>query len=108
MNRSKKYLESFRFHFLALFRWPRMLGLAVTAFLFYLLVFVVFGRTDVSWLISKNPAPHFYWPDLPHFFVSKETTPSGQEETIYSVPSRQLTAQELSQLGATNRAPASK
>jgi hypothetical protein len=38
--------------------------------------------------------------------VEKEAAPGGGEETIYSVPSRQLTAREMAQLGATNHAAA--
>jgi hypothetical protein len=49
---------------------------------------------------------HIRWPDLPRFFVSTQKTDDGREETIYTVPSRQLTPQELAQLTTTNGAPA--
>jgi hypothetical protein len=108
MNRLQKELQASwrRFHYF--FHWQRLLGLALTALLGYLLVFVVLGKTDVSWMVSKGAAYRFHWPDLPRFFVRKETTSDGREETVYSVPSRQLTAQELAQLSATNQAPAHK
>ena len=95
-----------RLRFVAFFRWQRLLGLAGVALAGYLLLFVVLGHTDVSWLLPAGSPSRFHWPDLPHFLVWKETAPNGAQETIYSVPSRQLTARELDQLGGTNSAPA--
>jgi hypothetical protein len=59
---------------------------------------------DVSWLLPSSPH-RFHWPDLPVFSTGSERAPDGRsEEKLYTVPSRQLTAPELAQLGATNRA----
>ena len=86
------------------FQWPRLLGLAATALLAYLLVFVVLGRTDVSRLLPKA-ARTFPWPRLPPFLVWRQPAPDGHEETVYTVPSRHLTPQEMAQYPTTNRAP---
>jgi hypothetical protein len=98
-------IERARYNVIALLRWQRMLGLLTTGLILYFVVFVVFGRTDVGWMLPKV-IRHIQWPDLPRFFYSTQKTPDGQEEAIYTVPSRQLTAQELAQLTATNTAPA--
>ncbi len=97
------------FNFSRLFQWHRVLGITGLSIAAYFLVFVVLGKTDVSWLLPPS-APHFHWPDLPSFFVQKEAAPGGGTETVYTVPSRQLTAQELAQLGGKNRTapPAAK
>jgi hypothetical protein len=93
--------------FTALFRWYRIMGIASLSVIAYLLVFVVFRKTDVSWLLppSSPPGiPRFQWPDLPYFTVDKETASDGRhEETIYTVPTRQITPQEVASLTQTNR-----
>jgi hypothetical protein len=75
-----------------LFQWHRILGIAALSVVAYVLVFVVFGKTDVSGLLPASPAARFHWPDLPYFFV----------ETYYTVPTRQLTPGEVAQLRGTN------
>src|ERR1700742_5151332 len=92
-------IERARYNVIALFRWQRVLGLATTAVVFYFVIFVVFGKTDVSWMLPKV-VKHFQWPDLPRFFVSTQKTSDGREEAIYTVPARQLTKDELAQLTA--------
>jgi hypothetical protein len=89
--------------FRALFRWQRLIGLGVTGLIFYGVVFGLLGRTHVGWTRSPS-ASHFSWPALPHFTVWKKPAPGGGEETIYTVPSRQLTTREMAQLGATTNA----
>jgi hypothetical protein len=91
---------------IALFRWQRVLGLAATAVVFYFVIFVVFGRTDMNWALPRKVA-HFSWPDLPRFLVWTQKAPDGQDEAVYTVPARQLTREEVSQLGPTNAAPTS-
>lgn len=90
-----------RYNVIALFRLRRLLGLLATGVVLYFVVFVVFGRTDVGWMLPKV-VRHIQWPDLPRFFYSTQKTPDGRDEAIYTVPSRQLTPQELTQLTATN------
>jgi hypothetical protein len=98
-------IERARYHVIALFRWGRVLGLLTTGVVLYFVVFVVLGQTDVGWMLPKV-VRHIQWPDLPHFFVSTQKTPDGRDEAVYTVPSRQLTPQELAQLTSTNAAPA--
>jgi hypothetical protein len=105
MTPLQKRIERARFNVTALFRARRVLGLLLTGVVLYFVVFVVFGRTNVGWMMPKV-VRHIQWPDLPRFFVSTQKTDDGQEEKIYTVPSRQLTAQELAQLTGTNAAPA--
>ena len=101
----QKRIESARFNVIALFRLRRVLGLLTTGVVLYFVVFVVFGRTNVGWMLPQV-VRHIQWPDLPRFFYSTQKTTDGQTEAIYTVPSRQLTAQELAQLTATNGATA--
>jgi hypothetical protein len=96
-------IERARYNVIALFRLRRVLGLLATGVILYFIVFVVFGRTDVGWMLPKV-VRHIQWPDLPRFFYSTQKTSDGRDEAIYTVPSRQLTAPELAQLTATNGA----
>ncbi len=92
------------YNFTQLFRWYRVLGITTLSIIAYILAFYVFGKTDVTGFLPPRTIMRFHWPDLPYFFVSKEKSPDGQsEETVYTVPSRQLTASELAQLEATNQ-----
>jgi hypothetical protein len=85
-----------------LFQWHRILGIAALSVVAYVLVFVVFGKTDVSGLLPASPAARFHWPDLPYFFVEKAPAQDGGTETYYTVPTRQLTPGEVAQLRGTN------
>jgi hypothetical protein len=92
------------YNFTQLFRWYRVLGIGALSVVAYVLAFDVFGGTDVTGFLPPRTAPRFHWPDLPSFFVSKETAPDGRhQETVYIVPTRQLTAQELAQAQGTNQ-----
>lgn len=87
---------------------PRLWGLTGTAFVLYFLVFVVFGKLDVSWFMpDTNQIARSIvsiWPRMPFFSVQKETVNGGRvQEIYYTVPTRQLTPQELARMGATNR-----
>jgi hypothetical protein len=101
----QKRIERARFNVIALFRLRRVLGLITTGVVLYFVVFIVFGQTNVGWMLPKV-VRQIQWPDLPRFFYSTQKTADGRDEAIYTVPSRQLTAQELAQLTATNGAPA--
>ncbi len=90
---------------------PRLWGLAGTAVVLYLLVFVVFGRLDMSWIMpnTNQLAVRLIddWRTMPFFAVREENVrdANGQEEgkyIYYTVPTRQFTAKELAQMGVTN------
>jgi hypothetical protein len=90
---------------------PRLWGLAGTAVVLYFLVFVVFGKLDVSWLMpDTNQIARTLvsvWPRMPFFAVQKENVRdiNGQEQgqvIYYTVPTRQFTSKELAQMGVTN------
>ncbi len=87
-----------------LIRSRHLWGLLATAVVLYILVFVVFGRSDVGWFMPNTQQMARtivdVWPRMP-FFVQKEDTPTGQV-IYYTVPTRQLTRQEMRQLGMTN------
>ena len=73
----------------------------------YFVVFVVFGRVDVSWLMPPTTqiarAILDVWPRMPFFAVQKESvTGSNGREIYYTVPTRQFTPQELKRMGVTN------
>jgi hypothetical protein len=78
---------------------------ALTLFVFFNFV----GKIDVSWALPWTKPFRAHWPDLPHFASWKTTTPDGQAEIIYQVPTHQLTREEIAQLrytpSATNGAP---
>ena len=74
----------------------------------YFLAFVVFGKVDVGWMMPDTEKfareLMWAWPKLPVFEVQKETTKDGKGQVIYyTVPTRQLTPQDLAQMGVTNR-----
>ena len=78
-----------------------------TAVVLYFLVFVVFGKADMSWIMpDTNQIARSIisiWPRMPFFAVQKGPAPDGKgEEIYYTVPTRQLTAQELARMGLTN------
>ena len=84
-----------------------MWGLTGTAVILYFLVFVVFGKLDMSWIMPNTDeiARTFIslWPRMPFFQVQKATVNGSTNEVIYyTVPTRQITPQELKQMGVTN------
>ncbi len=85
----------------------RLWGLLGTGVTLYVLVFVVFGRVDMSWIMpDTNDIARTLikvWPKMP-FFVQTEQTPQG-EVVYYTVSTHQFTQAELKQMGATNAAP---
>ncbi len=92
----------------SIFKSRRLWGLTGTAFVLYFLVFVVFGKVNVGWLMpdTNQIARTLFvvWPKMPFFTVDKEPVNDGKggEEVYYTVPTRQITAQELAQMGVTN------
>ena len=83
------------------------MGLTGTAAVLYFLVFVAFGKVDVGWMMpDTNRIARTLiavWPKMPFFAVQKKQVGGGKnEEVYYTVPTRQLTSQELAQMGMTN------
>jgi hypothetical protein len=82
-------------------------GLTGTGIALYFLVFVVLGKIDVSGIMP--PANKIanaiidVWPRLPFFTVKKESVDGGKgQEVDYTVPTRQITPQEIARMSATN------
>jgi hypothetical protein len=84
----------------------RLVGITGLTLLTLFIFFNFVGKTDVSWALPWKQPFRLAWPELPHFAAWKTTTPDGQPETLYQVPTRQLTKAEIRQLsytpGATN------
>jgi hypothetical protein len=87
----------------------RLWGLAGTAVILYVVVFVVLGKLDMSWIMpnTQEIARTFIsvWPRLPFFQVEQESVKldGGTNQYIYyTVPTRQFTKQELTRMGVTN------
>jgi hypothetical protein len=82
----------------------RLWGLLGTGIGLYLLLFVVLGKVNVSWLMPDTygiaRSIIHVWPQMP-FFAQNEHTPQG-EVTIYHVSSHLVTPAELKQMGETN------
>jgi hypothetical protein len=84
-------------------------GLSGTALVLYFLVFVVFGRVDVSWMMPSTQMASTYikiWNELPFFSSGKRTieNENGTEvETYYTVPTRLLTRKEIAEMSGTNQ-----
>ena len=91
----------------SLLKSTRAWGLLGTAVGLYVIIFGIFGKVDMSWIMpDTSQIAHTIvdvWPKMP-FFVQKEDTPQGQV-IYYTVPTRQLTRQEMAQLGMTNAVP---
>ncbi len=93
--------------FVSILRSRRFWGLTSTAVVLYVMVFVVLGRIDMSWIMpDTNKLARIaldIWPRLPFFAVEKESTGDGGTNVIYyTVPTRQFTPQELRDMGVTN------
>jgi hypothetical protein len=93
----------------SILRSPRLWGLTATALVLYFVVFVLFGKLDMSWIMpdTNQIARTFIevWPRMPFFTMQKETSADGKGQDIYyTVPTRQLTPQEIARMGMTNAA----
>jgi hypothetical protein len=80
-----------------------MTGIALAL---YFLLFVVLGNIDVSGIFPTEKIAKTIlevWPRMPFFAVQRETVNGGKDQEIYyTVPTRQLTRQEIARLEATN------
>ena len=98
----KRFLDSAWFSFTRLFQWHRVAGIGTLTLVTWLLV-SHFSHLDVGWLLPQEPTatkPRFQWPDLPTFSVTSQNPKVGSRkaETLFTVPTRQITRRELSQL----------
>lgn len=82
----------------------RVWGLLATGVVFYTIVSLL-GRIDVTGIVpdTEKIARNIMeiWPRMP-FFAQKETTANGQTEIRYTIPTKQLTPQDLKLMGMTN------
>ena len=86
-------------------RWDvRRVLLAVVLVWAGLLAAYVAGNLDFGWVFGEGPH-RFRWPDLPLFQTTQGTNAAGQPEVLYTVPTRQLTPKEISELRQTNATP---
>lgn len=87
------------------YKWYRLMGIVGLSLLGYIIVIGVFGNVDISRFLPMKLATSIRseWPKLPFFQVETESIDHGQGEIIYyTVPTRQLTKQEMAQLMGTN------
>jgi len=79
----------------------RFMGITGLFLVLYIVVFGVFGNVDVSGLLPIKLATEIQeaWPQMPFFTVQKEPVNGGHgQEIYYTVPTRQITPQELAQM----------
>jgi hypothetical protein len=87
----------------------RLWGLSGTAVVLYFLVVVAFGKVDVSWFMpDTNEIARTIisiWPRMPFFTAQKQPADDGKgQEVYYTVPTRQLSPQELTRMGVVTNA----
>jgi hypothetical protein len=92
------------------FKSRRLWGLTGTGLVLYFVVFVVFGKVNLNGIMPDTDQIARtlieVWPKLPFFTVEKMPINGGKgQEVYYTVPTRQLTPQELAQMGVTNATP---
>ena len=91
------------------YSWYRVMGISGLFLTGYIVVIGIFGNVDVSPLLPVKLAASIQeaWPRLPFFTVETDSINGGKGEVIYyTVPTRQLTPQELARMGKTK--PAAK
>jgi len=88
--------------------WLRFLGIATLCLLLYIVVIGIFGNTDISPLLPNDLARSIqvHWPNMPFFKAQKQMIDDGkEEETFFTVPTRELTPEEIAKLKATAPTP---
>ncbi len=83
------------------YNWYRFMGIVGLFLIGYIVVIGIFGNVDISGYLPTKLAASIQeaWPQLPFFDVNKEpVSGTGQEEIFYTVPTRQLTPQELARM----------
>jgi hypothetical protein len=79
----------------------QFMGIATLFGIGYIIVIGVFGRMDISPYLPRELAASIQntWPQLPFFDVQRRPLADGQGEVIYyTVPTRQLTPQEIARI----------
>jgi len=85
------------------YNWYRFMGISTLFLTGYIVIIGIFGKTDISPLLPTELASSIqaHWPDMPFFTARKEFLHNGKEEKIFlTVPTRQLTPQEIAALEA--------
>ncbi len=84
------------------------MGITGLCLIGYIVVIGIFGNTDISPLLPNDFARtvQVHWPDMPFFKAQSRVLDDGEKETFYTVPTRQLTPQEIAALKATGPEPA--
>ena len=91
----------------SIFKSRHLWGLTGTGIVLYFVVFVVFGRVNVGGIMpdTNRIAQTLIevWPKMPFFAMEKVPINGGKgQEIYYTVPTRQITPQELARMGVTN------
>ncbi len=90
------------------YNWYRFMGISGLFLLGYIVVIGIFGNVNINPILPTKLASSIqaHWPNLPFFAVQKQSLDNGKEQEIYyTVPTRQLTPQEIAQLKATGPEP---
>jgi hypothetical protein len=89
------------------YNWYRFMGISTICLLGYIVIIGIFGNTDISGFLPQETAKAIAtrWPNLPFFKTQRQTLDDDQQETYFTVPTRQLTPQELAALMATGTKP---
>ena len=100
-------IARYLFLFRSLFQWHRIIGISALSAVAFAFAVLVLPHIDATWIV-RDDSPHksirVQWPILPFFTARTETAPDGKsEETYLTVPTRQLTAQELAQFEAEKK-----
>jgi hypothetical protein len=91
------------------YNWYRFMGITGLFLIGYIVIIGIFGNVDITPILPMQLATSIetHWPNLPFFNVQKEPVDDGKDqETYYTVPTRQLTPQEIAKLKATGPEPA--
>jgi hypothetical protein len=84
----------------------RIMGITTLFLLLYIVVIGIFGRVDITGLLPIKLAASIQqaWPEMPFFSTAKTVSDDGKEkEVYYTVPTRQLTPQEVAKLEALRK-----
>ncbi len=80
------------------YNWYRAMGMTAMFAVLYMVVIGIFGKVDISHLMPVKLAKSIQesWPQLPFFEVESEMVNDGKQKEIrYTVPTRQLTPEEV-------------
>lgn len=83
------------------YNYYRFMGITGLFLIGYIVLVGIFGNTDISPYLPMQLATSIetHWPELPFFAVQKRPMDDGKGEEVYfTVPTRQLTPQEIAAL----------